>query len=125
MKYSPDISYLLKEEHVLLLNSALTVEKDKSGSHQKLWEPFMNFFFTEIINKFTRGLPIILIGKDAQKYEKIIAPFTHYVKCVEHPAAASYQNRKWDCQSLFSETNRIIEQNNGKEGCIKWFREEN
>lgn len=117
-----DISFLLREEHVLLLNSSLSVEKDKVGSHSPAWQHFMQFFLEEIISKVYRGLPIILAGLSAQKLEKYIAPMLHYVKKVEHPIAASYANRTWDYQDIFKWTNNIITQNNGPGEQIRWYR---
>lgn len=118
----PDNSYLLKEENVMLLNTALTVEKDKVGSHTQLWLPFMKFFIEEIINKQYRGLPIILCGQAAQKLEKFFDPMLHYIKKIEHPVAASYQNRTWRHEDFFKWVNAIIRSNNGTEEEIRWFR---
>ena len=36
MDQRANLQYLLEEEHVLMINSALTTEKDKSGSHQDI-----------------------------------------------------------------------------------------
>lgn len=118
----PDNSYLLKEEHVMLINPSLTVEKDKVGSHAQLWAPFTKFFIEEVINKHFRGLPIILCGQSAQKLERYFAPMLHYVKKIEHPVAASYQSRMWNYDDVFKWIDRIIEQNNGKELIPRWFR---
>jgi uracil-DNA glycosylase len=117
-----DLSYLLQEEHVMLLNSSLTIEAGKPDSHAQLWEPFMKYFFEEIIDKYYKGLPIVLIGKPAQVYEKYIMPISHYIKKVEHPAAASYQNRAWKHEQLFTWINDILKKNNGAEYKVEWFR---
>lgn len=117
-----DLSYLLTEEHVLLINSSWTTEKDKSGSHAKEWEPFMSNLM-QIINDNYRGLPIVLCGSQAQKYEKYIDPLRHYILKVEHMAAASYANRAWEYKNMFQWVNKILEDNNGKEYCIHWYRE--
>lgn len=122
MDMRPDNSYLLKEEHVMLLNSSLTVEKDKVGSHTALWTPFMKFFFEEIINKYYKGLPIVLCGEKAQKMEKYIMPMLHYIKKVEHPVAASYANRSWNYEDVFKWINNIIRQNSGAAEEIRWYR---
>lgn len=118
----PDNSYLLKEEHVMLLNTALTVERDKVGSHSQIWLPFMKFFIEEVINKHYRGLPIVLCGQAAQKLEKFFDPMLHYIKKIEHPVAASYQNRAWKHEDVFEWVNNIIRNNNGKEEEIRWYR---
>lgn len=117
-----DTSYLLSEEGVLLLNSCLTCEKDKPGSHVDLWTPFMKFFIEEIVNKYYSGLPIVLCGAQAQKLEKFIAPMLHYTLKVEHPVAASYGNRLWKHEDCFRWVNEIIRQNNGDTEIPKWYR---
>ena len=116
-----DISYLLKEEHVLLINSSLSVERDRSGSHATVWKEFMEELF-KILNTYYKGLPIVLCGAQAQKYEKDINPLLHYILKVEHMAAASHQNRVWAHQDLFKWVNNIIKNNNGESECIQWYR---
>lgn len=122
MDRSGDIDFLLTEEGVLLLNSCLTCEKDKPGSHLELWTPFMKFFIEEILNTYYKGLPIVLCGAQAQKLEKFINPMLHYVMKVEHPVAASYANRSWIHQGCFKWINNIIVTNNGKKEEIRWYR---
>jgi len=129
--FSPDFdkradnSYLLTEEGVLLLNSSLTCERDKPGSHAEVWHPFMKFFFEEILNKYFSGLPIVLCGAQAHKLEKYVSPLLHYVKKIEHPVAASYQNRAWKYDDCFKFCNGIITANNGEEHAINWCRTKN
>lgn len=116
-----DLSYLLKEEHVLLINSSLSVEHQKVGSHETLWRPFMVELF-RILNDEHRGLPIVLCGTSAQKYEKEINPLLHYILKCEHPIAASYANRAWDHKNLFLWVNNIIKNNNGVAEQVQWYR---
>jgi uracil-DNA glycosylase len=118
-----DNSYLLVEEGVLMLNSSLTCEVNKPGSHLDIWTPFMQYFIEEILNKYYSGLPIVLCGAQAQKLEKFISPLLHYIKKIEHPVAASYANRAWKHDNMFSWCNQIITSNNGEEFVIKWHRE--
>lgn len=116
-----DISYLLTEEHVLLINSAMSVEMSKSGSHAEIWKPFMNHLF-KVLNEEHKGLPIVLCGTAAQRYEKEISPMLHYIKKIEHPVAAIYANRKWENGGMFKWVNEIIRQNNGNAEMINWIR---
>lgn len=117
-----DLSYLLEEEHVLLMNSAWTVEKDRVDSHAQLWEPFTRYLLEEVIGKLTCGIPIVLVGTQAQKYEKYLNPLCHPVLKVEHPAAASYANRDWIYGDMFRWINGIIRSNNGRGEEIQWLR---
>lgn len=116
-----DLGYLLKEEHVLLVNSSLTVEKDAVGSHISIWAPFMQHLF-QMLNQYHSGLPIVLIGTQAQKYTPYIDQYTHYILKVEHPMAAVMQKRQWNHQQFFREVNDIIRRSNGESECIMWRR---
>lgn len=77
------------EQGVFLYNSALTVEKDKPGSHIALWTPFTNKV-VEALNR-KNDLIWILLGKEAQKFSKKIGNQTHTVLEAPHPAAETYR----------------------------------
>jgi len=117
-----DLSYLLKEEHVLLLNTSNTVEALKVDSHAQQWAPVMQWFIENVINKYLNGIPVVLVGTQAQKFEKYLNPLANPIKKVEHPAAASYANRDWKHEDMHLWCNKIIEGNNGREHIIKWTR---
>lgn len=63
-----DLTFLA-EKKVLLLNTALTVEKGKPGSHSKLWDKFTQFIISEIDNE---NITFFLWGTNAKKYKKFI-----------------------------------------------------
>lgn len=112
-----DLSYLAKQG-VLLWNSALTVESQKPGSHQQIWEPFTKYVLENVL-AYT-GIPIVMIGKDAQYYERYVTPLTHgYIFKVEHPAAAARENREWNTNGVFKKVDTLIKQTNGFE--IDWL----
>ncbi len=114
-----DLSYLAKQG-VLLMNSSLTVAKDKPGSHGEMWQEFTRFILEECL-AYT-GVPIIFIGKDAQFYERYTTPLTHgYTFMIEHPAFAARENRAWDTQDTFKKVNTILWQNN--KDIIYWLNE--
>lgn len=113
----------LTNQGVMLTNAALSCEKDKSGKHKELWKPFWKLVFEEIFST-QNGLIFIFMGKDAQYYERYTMPFIHHVLSCEHPVAASYQQRSFNHQNVFSKANKILEQNNGKEFTINWLNEE-
>lgn len=118
----PDLSYLA-QQGVLLINSSLTAEKGKPESHKDLWVDFIKFLFEDIINLYQRGLPIVFLGKQAQRFSTLPVPFHHYVFEVSHPASAAYKDTKWDSEGVFTKINTILEQNNGPEFKIKWLKE--
>lgn len=116
--HNPDLSRWA-EQGVLLLNSALTCEIDKVGSHSPIWKDFIAYLI-DMLNFTDSGLIFILLGKQAQELESIIGP-NHYVLKASHPASAAHNGTYiWDCNDVWNETNRLIEGNNGKEFKIKW-----
>jgi uracil-DNA glycosylase len=118
--WSPDLSYLAKQG-ILLLNSSLTTEYQKPGKHQQLWEPFTKYVIEECLSYL--GVPIVLIGKDAQYYERYMSPLTHgYIFELEHPAAAARNLRDWETDKVFTKVSHLVKMNNGID--IKWLCKE-
>jgi len=97
------------KQGVLLLNSALTVEKGKAGSHTEIWKPFTTRLINALVN--TRaGDPIIfvMLGKQAQQFITANMEFAHDVFRIAHPAADLYSGKR-----LFRDS-RIFEQINDR-----------
>jgi uracil-DNA glycosylase len=103
---------------VLLLNSALTCEIDKVGSHYNVWKEFIAYVM-DILNFTDSGLIFVLMGKQAQELEGLIGEHHHIIKTT-HPAYASYTKQAWDCENMFEEINKIITGQNGPEFKINW-----
>ena len=103
----------LSEQGVLLLNTSLTVEKNKPSSHFDLWKPFMKYLMEDIFAMTFKGLVFILCGKNSEYFERFINPLQHYILKCEHPAAAEHQLRPWNHNAVFSKTNRILVAGNG------------
>ncbi len=114
---NPDLLYLVKQG-VFLGNSAYSVECNKPGSHIPYWESFQKYFFEEIVGY--SGIPILLLGREAQKLEKYITPFTH-IFSLPHPVSASYNDSNWSTNGVFGKINKIIKENNNL--TIKWLEE--
>jgi uracil-DNA glycosylase len=113
----PDVSYLA-HQGVLMLNAGLTVEMNKPGSHNKIWEPFTKYVIEEILSLL--GVPFIFLGKDAQYYERFVGPFT-WTFNLSHPASAAYSNGDWDTEQVFTKVNKVIKGNNNH--TINWIKE--
>lgn len=120
--YCNSLEYL-HQQGVMMLNTDLTCKLNKTGSHEKLWEPFQKFFLEEIMGSYT-GIIYVLAGKASHRMEKFINPLGNYIFKIEHPVAASYKNTTWDCQKMFTKTNRIIKENNGPEFVIHWNKKD-
>ncbi len=90
-----DVNVTLEDwakQGVLLLNTALTVEKGRAGIHTSLWKPFTRMFIQKLsIDK--PNLVFVLWGKKAQEYQKFIRG-QHTILTAPHPAAESYSGGK-------------------------------
>ena len=76
------------KQGVLLLNTALTVEQGKAGSHTELWKDFTRMFI-EMLSRNKSNLVFVLWGKKAQAYEPYIRGNQTILKAA-HPASESY-----------------------------------
>jgi len=106
------------EEGVLLLNTALTVEADKPGSHGKLWEPFTEYLI-DSLTAVKRDLIWIGLGAPAKKFTDRVNAFRNFIYLAEHPANAARDKREWKHNNVFTKTNMAITLNNLGEP-IKW-----
>jgi len=96
------------EQGVLLLNSVLTVERNKAGSHQgKGWERFTDTII-KILNKEHAGLVFLLWGSYAQQKGKIIDRERHLVLESVHPSPLS-AHRGFFGKHHFSKANNYLE----------------
>lgn len=70
------------EQGVILLNTALTVEKGDPGSHLEYWSDFTQNLLEFISNKH-KNIIALLWGKDAQSYQDNIK--SNYIIKTSHP----------------------------------------
>ena len=92
---------------VLLLNSALTCEINKVGSHYDRWKDFI-INVIDVINFTSPGTVFVLLGKKAEEFESLIMP-QNIVLTASHPASAAYQRAQtWNCGTLFCDINAAI-----------------
>lgn len=95
------------KEGVLLLNSLLTVEKDKPLSHKKLgWERFTNEIIKKINEKET-PVVFILWGAYAKSKKNYITNKNHYIIESTHPSPFSARNGFFGSKP-FSKTNKFL-----------------
>ena len=98
------------EEGVLLLNTVLTVEKDKAASHKNLgWEIFTD----EVIRKLNeKNTPIVFIlwGNFAKSKKSLITNKIHYVIESNHPSPFS-AHKGFFGSKPFSKTNNFLIKN--------------
>ena len=95
------------EEGILLLNTVLTVEKDKAASHKDLgWEKFTD----EVIRKLNeKKEPVVFIlwGNFARSKKSLITNKEHYIIESAHPSPFSAYNGFFGSKP-FSKTNNFL-----------------
>jgi len=108
------------KQGVLLLNSVLTVEKDKAASHKDIgWEIFTDAIINKLNEKKT-PIVFILWGNFARSKKHLITNPKHLIIESAHPSPFS-ANLGFFGSRPFSKTNNFLKENNLKEidFCIK------
>ena len=94
-------------EGVLLLNSVLTIEEGRAGSHQgKGWEGFTDHV-VDVLNRQREGLVFLLWGSYAQAKGKMIDSARHRVLKAPHPSPLSAHRGFLGCRH-FSQANDYL-----------------
>lgn len=102
------------KQGIFLLNTVLTVEKDKANSHKDIgWEIFTDYVIKQINDKLN-NVVFILWGKQARDKKRIITNPNHYVIESAHPSPLSAYNGFFGSKP-FSKTNEYLMQNKKSE----------
>ena len=102
------------KQGVFLLNTVLTVEKDKANSHKDIgWEIFTDFVIKEINDKLD-NVVFILWGRYARDKKRLITNPNHYIIESAHPSPLSAYNGFFGSKP-FSKTNNYLKKKNKKE----------
>jgi uracil-DNA glycosylase len=115
----PDSGSLIrwvKEENILLLNTALTVKKGLSNSHQKKWSSITDEVI-KYISKNSSNIIFLLLGNNAKSKIKYIDQSKHKVISGVHPSPLS-ANRGFFGSNIFRNVNEELIKFNKSE--IKW-----
>tara|TARA_A100001015_G_scaffold321347_1_gene451631 strand:+ start:5478 stop:6179 length:702 start_codon:yes stop_codon:yes gene_type:complete len=96
----------VKEEKILLLNTALTVEKGKSNSHQSIWVDFVNDLI-EYISDNGENVVFLLLGNNAKSKSKLIEEDKHVIVKGIHPSPLS-ANRGFFNSGIFKKVNEEL-----------------
>lgn len=108
--YIPNNGNLTKwaKQGVLLLNSVLTVEKNKPNSHKsKGWEQITSKV-VDLLNKREDPVIFLLWGSNAKAIGKNINTSKHYVLTAVHPSPMSANQGGWFGCKHFSKCNEIL-----------------
>lgn len=108
------------EQGVLLLNTVLTVEKDKPNSHKgKGWEQFTDAIIKKA-NEKDEPIVFVLWGNNAKEKKVLITNPKHLILESSHPSPFSY-NRGFKGSKPFSKINKFLIANKIDE--IKWKKQ--
>ena len=106
------------KQGILMLNSALTVEEGKTGSHSMLWRPFMSKFI-ENFSSLNPNIIYVLFGEQA-------GTFTPYIKngiklYERHPSYYARVGKDMQPDIFYRINNEIYKEYGYR---IKWYEEE-
>lgn len=93
------------EEHIFLLNSSLTVVKNKPGSHIHIWKEFTNKII-EFISKNNNKCVFLLFGNYAKDKIKYIQNNNRIIYCV-HPSPLS-ANKGFFHSGIFRKVEKLL-----------------
>ena len=107
----PNNGYLKKwaDQGVLLLNTVLTVQAHRAGSHRGIgWEEFTDAAI-RVLNDIDRPMVFILWGRPAQMKKPMLTNPNHLILEAPHPSPLSAY-RGFFGSRPFSQTNRFLEE---------------
>lgn len=105
---------------ILMINSALTCEMNRVGSHTNEWRPFVSKLVKNLSNRET-GIIYVLFGKDAQSLKPYINEKYNDIIEVPHPAYFARTGKKMP-YSVFTRINELLYGRYGEK--IEWYKEE-
>ena len=109
------------KQGILMINSALTVEVNKIGSHTAMWRPFISNFL-ETLSNYQTGIVYVLFGKQAQTFEPYIKKRGNYILKENHPAYYARTGQRMSSE-IFNKINLYCKMQYNEE--IVWYTEFN
>ena len=107
------------KQGILMINSALTVEMNRIGSHVMLWRPFIAKLLKNL-SEYNTAIVYVLFGRQAQTFKPYInSRFNHIIE-VEHPAYFARSGTRMPHQ-LFVDISNEVKRIYGVP--IKWYEE--
>lgn len=107
------------KQGVLLINSALTCEMNKVGSHTMLWRPFISTMLANLSN-YKTGIIYVLFGEQAKTLRPYINEKYNDIIESKHPAYYARTKTKLP-HSLFLNIDKILKERYGNS--IVWYHE--
>lgn len=121
INFDPSLEEISKQG-VLFINTALTCEAGKPGSHMLLWRIFITSLLKNL-SKYKTGIVYVLLGSEAQALKDYIDNRYNYILMDKHPAYYARIGASMP-SGIWKSVNDIIRSINGKQEEIKWFQEE-
>ena len=109
------------KQGILMLNSALTVEMNRVGSHTMIWRPFIASLLKNL-SLYDSGVIYVLFGRQAQTFKPYINKSFNYIYEVEHPAYFARNNIKIPYKFFIDIKNKVKEIYGIP---IEWYKELN
>lgn len=107
------------KQGILMINSALTCEMNRVGSHTMLWRPFISKLLSNL-SKSETGLLYVLFGSQAQTFEPYINKKFNDIIKVQHPAYYARTHTKMPYK-VFTDINDVMITK--YKVPIKWYEE--
>lgn len=106
------------KQGILMLNSALTVEMNKVGSHTMLWRPFISKLLKNL-SEYNTAIIYVLFGRQAQTFSPYINKRFNHIIEIEHPAY--FARTKTRMPNIFIDINKKVKNIYGT--TINWYKE--
>ena len=107
------------KQGILMINSALTVEMNKVGSHVMLWRPFIASLLKNLSENET-GIIYVLFGKQAQTFKPYINKQFNTVLEEDHPAYFARTGKAMP-HTVFEQISKLTKEMYGMP--ITWYQE--
>ena len=107
------------KQGILMINSALTVEMNRIGSHVMLWRPFIAKLLKNL-SEYNTAIVYVLFGRQAQTFKPYINDRFNHIIEIEHPAYFARSGTKMPHQ-LFVDISNKVKEIYGVP--IKWYEE--
>lgn len=107
------------KQGILMLNSALTVEMNKVGSHVMIWRPFI-IALLKHLSECETSIIYVLFGRQAQTFKPYINKQFNDILEIEHPAYYARLNKRMPSE-LFATISNMCKDKYGVP--IKWYQE--
>ena len=106
------------KQGILMINSALTVEIGKTGSHTMLWRGFISKLIKKL-SEYNTGIIYVLFGEQAKTFKPYIGK-NNIVLEEKHPAYYARTNSRMP-STIFYEINKLLKSKYNYQ--ISWYKE--